>query len=36
VASVMRLAARPVGAQSSSFTALAARMRKIEYRDCRP
>ena len=30
VASVMRLAARPVGAQSSSFTRFAARMRRIE------
>jgi len=31
VASVMRLAARPVGAQSRSLTDLAARMRKIEF-----
>ena len=30
VASVIRLAARPVGAQSSSLTPLAARMRRIE------
>jgi hypothetical protein len=31
VASVMRLAARPVGAQSRSFTPFAARMRRIEF-----
>ena len=30
VASVMRLAARPVGAQSSRLTLFAARMRRIE------